>query len=231
MEKSSLALWSSQEGRGHLFSVCPEISSPSEPWILYHRSIPISSTKYNTTAEIFFMLKTLWALNWFSLRSTSGLWDTCFLTGQHAELAVSKMRNAWKLNLVRHRTTKLLWSGSSLPQFVPLAVFWGPSAFNLMEKANGWCRQKGRMWTNLAVMQRPMAQGASTTATPWCLGGWNLKHRNTQILLLTPLFVLTLGISHWIRIWGKSSFEIVSCLSSTSLPNHLKQGSICPLPA
>lgn len=83
------------------------------------------------------MLKTLWDLNWFSLSSASGMRGTSFLAGQDAGLGVRKIRNAWKPILVRHRFMKLLPSGSSLPQLVPLPGFCGANAFSLMEEALG----------------------------------------------------------------------------------------------
>lgn len=83
------------------------------------------------------MLKTLWDLNWFSLSSASGMWGTSFLAGQDAGPGVRKIRNALKLILVRHRFMKLLPSGSSLPQLVPLPGFCRANASSLMEEAPG----------------------------------------------------------------------------------------------
>lgn len=168
-------------------------------------------------------------------RSTSGMWGTNFLFGQNVELGVSNIRKAWKLNLVRHKFTKLLQSSSSLPQLVPLAVFWRPYASALRRRhlcdAGSRSAKHGPIWPAcrdaLSRKARPLP---TTTVALWCLRSWTLGHQSTQRFLLIPLFVLALGIRHWIiEFWEQKWLwdTILSFLSS--LPSHLNQQSICSL--
>lgn len=106
-ENSSLALWPSQQGRWHLSSPCPEFPpGPSGPLILTteashrHQGVGRNSWDFSTLETLGgfeFLLSQLYLRN---LRRKLLGWPV-------AELVVSKIRNACKMTLVRHRFTKL----------------------------------------------------------------------------------------------------------------------------